>query len=810
VVVWSHCRPWVVGSRRAERAAVSEACVRQWRAYPPRVTANAESPTHWLDRCALTRYLRSVRVQALPLSSSPRREYHDGEGQGLYGVRGLREPSDFPRLAASAAAEVEALLACAISGEAQGTIRGASFVAVLDEMSDKICLVMDAAELCRCSHEAMEWKRASMSAYESLASLVARLNMDTKLYQALLRCLERASCATPHPRDKLDQEQLRVAQLLKFDFERGGVHLEDAARDRVMTLQEEIGQLCFQFVDSSSSARPPTLQLPSAVARTLPADLQKRIQWGGQGEAGVVTLIITKEVYHRVMNYIPVEELRKAVYLKEHALSERVVILERILRLRHELAVAIGFPSFAHMSMLGKMAPTPAAARELLDNIGTGLQDKARAEVRVLADIKQELEGGCGVGDEGKGARIESWDKLFYTGEARRRAAALSAAHAAHADVREYLPLSKVLSGIGEVLEQVFGVTVLQVPMTSDESWAPHLSKLLLHMHASSSTCDSGGVEAKHAGGGEHGRVFLGTVYLDLRARAGKVGGAAHYTVQCGRLMPDGVYRAPVVALCCNLNSDPRAKEPLLTHYELETLLHEFGHVLHSVLGRTKYQHLSGTRAVADVVEVPSTLMEYFAYDPSVLKLLSGHYLTKDVIPDEVLAALKAQRQSFAALDMLQQVIYGVADLELHSAHSAHSTNSAAHSNNAADGWSYEIARSAAASRSPIPPAPDTYWYADLSHLASYGANYYSYLWSRAVSALIWRAHFAAQPLRSKAGLPFVTGFLSRGGSRDGHEMVVEVLRGEGGEGGGGGGRGMLLSEDMKSACEALLDDIKV
>jgi len=552
-----------------------------------------------------------------------------------------------------------------------------------------------------------------------------------------------------------------VAQLLQFDFERGGVHLEDAARDRVMTLQEEIGQLCFQFVDSSSSTRPPTLQLPSAVARTLPADLQKRIKWGGQGEAGVATLIITKEVYHRVMNYISVD----------------------------------------------------AVARELLDNIGTGLQDKARAEVRVLADIKQELEGGWGgVGDGGTGARIESWDKLFYTGEARRRAAALSAAHAAHAhaDVREYLPLTKVLSGIGEVLERVFGVTVSQVPMTSDESWAPHLSKLLLHMHASS-CFDGGGVDAKHTGGvGSHGRVFLGTVYLDLRARAGKVGGAAHYTVQCGRLMPDGVYRAPVVALCCNLNSDPRAKEPLLTHYELETLLHEFGHVLHSVLGRTKYQHLSGTRAVADVVEVPSTLMEYFAYDPSVLKLLSGHYVTKDVIPDEVLAALKAQRQSFAALDMLQQVIYGVVDLELHSAHSAHSTHSPAHSNDAEDGWSYEIAMSAAASRSPIPPAQDTYWYADLSHLASYGANYYSYLWSRAVSALIWRAHFAAQPLRSKAGLPFVTGFLSRGGSRSGYEMVVEVLRGEGGEGGGGGGRGVSLSEDMKSACEALLDDIKV
>ena len=249
------------------------------------------------------------------------------------------------------------------------------------------------------------------------------------------------------------------------------------------------------------------------------------------------------------------------------------------------------------------------------------------------------------------------------------------------------------------------------------------------------------------------------------------------------------------MALSCCFSPDARAGQPLLTHHDLETLLHEFGHVLHSVLGRTRFQHLSGTRAVVDVVEVPSTLMENFAHDPGVLTAMTGHYVTNEPVPAAALEALAQQRKLFSALDTLHQVVYGLVDLSLH-----------AHTPKAQEepGWSYAVAmRAAEAAGSPVVPAEGCYWYADLSHLASYGANYYSYMWSRAVSALVWRAHFARAPLAPNAGLPFVRGFLSRGGSREGHDMVADVLAE-----GSTGSEGRSLDEDMKEASEALLQEL--
>jgi intermediate peptidase len=124
-------------------------------------------------------------------------------------------------------------------------------------MSDSICLVMDAAELCRSTHPDTAWKRGAMAAYESLAQLVARLNMDTRLYKALVACIERASSASCSKEDGLDDEQMRVAQLLRTDFERGGVHLDSAGQEQVLALQEQIGHLCFEFVDAPSTAGAP-------------------------------------------------------------------------------------------------------------------------------------------------------------------------------------------------------------------------------------------------------------------------------------------------------------------------------------------------------------------------------------------------------------------------------------------------------------------------------------------------------------------------------------------------------------------------
>jgi intermediate peptidase len=296
------------------------------------------------SRCCLgqnerTRGLGHLRATVAFLHTTSSAAKEDSKSvQGLFGIKGLVSPEDFRRLAAEAEAEVESLLTVAIRGEASGAVRGQAFVGILDQISDTICLVMDAAELCRSTHPQAQWKRAAMQAYDHLAHLVARLNMHSDLYDALERITKRASGGWPSAQastskststqDFLDDEQLRVAHLLLLDFQRGGVHLDAAGRARVLALQDEIGRLSFEYVDGTSpspSAPPPPLPsicIPVSLARQLPHDLQKQIVWVGREE--VAEVAVTREVYLSVLQHVPVEAVRKAVYMAEHAYSHKV------------------------------------------------------------------------------------------------------------------------------------------------------------------------------------------------------------------------------------------------------------------------------------------------------------------------------------------------------------------------------------------------------------------------------------------------------------------------------------------------------
>lgn len=146
--------------------------------------------------------------------------------------------------------------------------------------------------------------------------------------------------------------------------------------------------------------------------------------------------------------------------------------------------------------------------------------------------------------------------------------------------------------------------------------------------------------------------IYLRYIYLDLYPRANKYNHAAHFTVRCGRRLTNSQsYQIPVVALVTNF-SRPAANQPsLLTHAELETLFHEFGHAMHSLLSRTEFQHLSGTRAQLDFVETPSHLFEYFAWDHRVVGKFAKHYLTDEPIPEEMMKNLRRSKSMFGAMD---------------------------------------------------------------------------------------------------------------------------------------------------------------
>ena len=176
----------------------------------------------------------------------------------------------------------------------------------------------------------------------------------------------------------------------------------------------------------------------------------------------------------------------------------------------------------------------------------------------------------------------------------------------------EYFSLSNCIGGMQSLCGHLFGLKFEQVTdRVQAELWDTSVTKLDIR---------------------EEDGSLAGHIYLDLFARAGKGEGAAHYTIQCGRRWEHVEERQlPVVALVCSFNSPQPGVPPLLSHYELETLFHEFGHALHSILSRTDLQHASGTRVMIDFVETPSTLMENFAWDHRVLKLFAKHYQTGEV-----------------------------------------------------------------------------------------------------------------------------------------------------------------------------------
>mmetsp|Transcript_24438 Transcript_24438/g.56951 ORF Transcript_24438/g.56951 Transcript_24438/m.56951 type:complete len:306 (+) Transcript_24438:3-920(+) len=257
--------------------------------------------------------------------------------------------------------------------------------------------------------------------------------------------------------------------------------------------------------------------------------------------------------------------------------------------------------------------------------------------------------------------------------------------------------------------------------------------------------------------------VDLGIMYLDLHPREGKYSHAAHFTVRCGcALDPDGgAYQVPIVALVCNMS--PPEGNPWLNHAEVETLFHEFGHGLHSLLSRTTFQHVSGTRAAMDFVETPSHLFEQYAWDPAFLKILGRHYVTGESIPDDLISRLNKSRNAFRCIEVQNQILYSRFDQALFGI---------------PDDKSRSTTEMFAAlyHENGIPYAPGTHWHSRFSHLVTYGAGYYGYLYAQVFASDIWGRVLMNDSLDRQAGDLIWREVLVHGGAKDPNVMLRTVL----------------------------------
>jgi intermediate peptidase len=705
-----------------------------------------------------------------------------GRGTGLLGLPWLRQPTDLIARAEHVKQRCEHLVT-----EAAALPPSVSVLHVVDRISETLCSTLDVASLVQAVHPDPDWISAAEEVSVAVGNTMAHLNTDSRLYDALQRVRASAGVFS-----LLSAEQRRFVELLSAEFEADGVHLPRAQQARVHKLQAQVNAHCSAFMSALARARAPArersppvasalgrdgardttaaLWVPSALLGALPEPVRAPLE----SSAGLTRLPDDAGVYASVLKWCEHEPLRQTVHRRTHALAagDNLRTLEALLGARRELAGALGFDSHTHMALAhGRMARDEEEVERFLSIIQDAARPKLATELDELGAAKRARGGGGG-------GALGAWDVPFLTGRLKAARWSLDARALA-----AYFEIESALSGLSGICQDLFALSLHERPLEAGEGWAAGVRKFALIDTAP-------GAAAEPAG----------HVYIDLYARERKQAVNATFTLSAGdrshradrphRAAARGAGEAldvlyggapadddvplalPTVAIVCSFAGGPAADgrhaPHLLSHAELVTLYHEFGHALHALLARTELQHLSGVRGPLDFVETPALLFERLATDWRVLRRWATHARTGERIPDELVRNLRRSDGQFAGYDTAVQVLYARTDLAFHGPNPP----------DAAGSTGVVRALHADVFGAQLPWVDGADWHASFTHFVSYGSGYYAYLWSRSLSAQLWDEHFEQDPLSSSAGALLRHGLLAPGNSLEPAEMLADVLDG--------------------------------
>ncbi|KAK0526590.1 Mitochondrial intermediate peptidase [Tilletia horrida] len=712
---------------------------------------------------------------------------------GLFLSPSLSTPDGFLAVARRTHLRAQLLVHRIVTAPQNGTEEMSKVVRNLDRLSNLLCTVIDCAELVRNAHPDPAWVRAANDAYEYLCGYMNVLNTHQGLYSCLSKVLENKDIVA-----RMSTEELAVANVFLRDFERSGIHLPDESRGRFVQLSDEILVLGRSFLSeagngSTVDGRQPAL-IPLRWLEGSPQTLVSALRKSSRtfrNQEGEETLVIPPDSWELqvVSRLAPDERARKAAYLATNSGSgEQVSTLERLLKARTELAHLTGKSCYAEMTLADKMARRPEHVENFLSTLAKHHQPRAQSILDALRKVKQRHIGGSL-------PPFYAWDREFYAEQYMRH----EVLTAPSVPISTFFSVGSVFAGLSRLFSRIYGIRLRAAPIRAGEVWSPDVHKLEV-------------VEESNELGADR---VVGTIYADLFSRPGKPPSAAHYTVRCSRrtdkddadndfkygvleggkvldarqhaheVAPlevptveatwtdEGMFQLPTIVLLCDF-SRPTVKggPSLLNWAEVETLFHEMGHAMHSMIGRTEYHNVSGTRCPTDFVELPSILMEHFLASPPVVELVARHHATDAPLPYEHLAAHVRAARALDSLDTQHQILLASLDQLYHSPAASDPTF------NSTEQLSTLTRKIGSL---PLPPdASETVsWQTQFGHLFGYGATYYSYLFDRAIASQVWARLFARDPLDRQAGERLKTGVLRFGGGKDPWEMLSTVLRDE-------------------------------
>jgi len=435
------------------------------------------------------------------------------------------------------------------------------------------------------------------------------------------------------------------------------------------------------------------------------------------------------------------EATRKKLYIARETLAKEknVPLLNQMLTLRNEIALRLGYKSWDDFQTEPRMAKTGAAAQKYIDDLVAGIEPKFAAELSELQKMKQ-----LDVQPHGNGAftapRINIWDWRYYQNQLKKQKFAVDAQA-----LRNFFPLQKVLDGMFAIYQRIFDLKFEQVAVPY--KWIDDLQLWAVSDAAS----------------GEP----LGLFYLDMFPRDGKFNHFAEFEIIGGKLLPDGKYQRPTVTLLCNFPPATADKPSLLSHNEVETLFHEFGHVLHTITTHAKYARFAGTHVPTDFVEAPSQMLQNWVWDKNVLDSFAADYRDPSKkIPAETIQKMKDAKLATAGVFYRRQFAFASLDLALHGPH--------------AENAPYDCV----AISNPIlekvflPIDPSTTFVSYFGHLNGYDAGYYGYAWADAIAADMATVFESAPDgyFDQQAGVRLRNEIYAMGDSRDVNDSIEKFL----------------------------------
>lgn len=567
-----------------------------------------------------------------------------------------------------------------------------------------------------------------------LSAFYTKMGQNSELYNATLRLRNSDEYA------QLDAAQQKSLNNEIRDFELGGVSLADKDKTRYGEIAQALSKLSTEFSDNVLDATnawekliEDESQLKGLPESALAAAKQRAVEKDKQGWL----LNLEFPVYYAVLTFVENAALREEIYTAYNTRgsdtgpdegkfdnSEKAL---NILKLRAEKANLLGFNNYAELSVVPKMVENPKQVIDFLNDLSIKAVPEAKREYEELQHFaKDEL------GIES----LSAWDISFASDKLKQKQYAIS-----EEDLKPYFPASKAIPGMFAVVGKLFGMKIAQVNDVD-----------VYHNDVQCySITDSNGDQR-------------GEFYLDNYARPNKRGGAWMGTCTTRQQVKQGV-QLPIAYLTCNLTPPVGDDPALLTHQEVTTLFHEFGHGLHHMLTRMDTAGVSGINGVEwDAVELPSQFLENWCWERESLDMISGHYQTGAPIPDEMLDKLYKAKNFQSAMQLVRQLEFSLFDMQVHMQATA---TEPVDVNGILDKIREQVA---------VLPYPE---FVRLQHAFShifaggYSAGYFSYKWAEVLSADAFSRFEEEGIFNEQAGQDFLTNVLEMGGSRNAMESFV-------------------------------------